>query len=530
MSPFIDWIITDSVGVGNVKGVKRMLANTVVLSGASLLMRAISVSFNVYLTHRLGAAALGLFGLMMSVFNFCITLSCSGVRLATTRLTTEAMSRGQNPRRPFMFCAAWGLTAGCMVAGGLYLLSDFVALRGLDFAGAGAAFRIMALGLPPLAVSSAMRGFFLARRQIGRQSAVDLFELITQSAIIVIALEFVLPHDAASGLKAVALGASLSEYAALVFAWVVGRRSSAQLYKARGAMPYGDIIRQFIRIVAPTAGSALFCSLLRTGEQLLIPVALRSSGLDAEAALASLGMVSGMVLPVLYFPSAILTAFSSLLVPELTEAFVRKHKLTIKRVVSRSLSATALFSVGVAGMAFGFSADLAQAVYHNQDTAFLMRIFAPLIPLVYLDSVVDGMLKGLDEQFRQMLYSVLDAGLSCILVMLLIPRWALMGYVATIFIAKSANALLSLARLVRVATVEIDLLKSGLLPVICVALSVFICRGLPLSGSLGALALKLGCCGTLYAGLITLTGGLSTVFDRAPNPGEWRRKRTGQAG
>ena len=478
------------------KGVKRMLANTVVLSGASLLMRAISVAFNVYLTHKLGAAALGLFGLMMSVFSFCITLSCSGVRLATTRLTTEAMSRGQNPRRPFMFCAVWGLTAGSLVGAGLWLLSDCIAVKAINFAGAAPALRIMAIGLPPLAVSSAMRGFFLARRQIGRQATVDLFELITQSAIIIVALECLLPSDAANGLRAVAYGASLSEYA------------------AKGSMPYGDIIKQFVRIVAPTAGSALFCSLLRTSEQLLIPVALRSSGLDAEAALASLGMVSGMVLPVLYFPSAILTAFSSLLVPELTEAFVRKHKITIKRVVSRSLAATALFAIGVAGIAFGFASDLSQAVYGGQDTASLMRIFAPLIPLVYLDSVVDGMLKGLDEQFRQMLYSVLDAGLSCLLIWLLIPRWALMGYVATIFIAKSVNAILNLARLIRVTTVEIDPLKT-LLPVVCVALSVYICHGLPPAESLPALALKLGCCGAIYMGLTTLTGCFATVFDKA---------------
>ncbi len=488
----------------------RMLRDTAVLSGAALAMRGISLGFNVYLTRRLGAAALGLYGLMSSVYGFSITLSCSGVRLAATRLTTEAMSRGENPRRPFLFCALWGLVAGMLVGIGLFLLSDRVAGSGIGEPAAAPALRLLALGLPPLAVSSAMRGFFLARRQTARQSAVDLFELLFQIAATALALECFLPADAPSGLWAVALGSCLSEYASVVLALAINRsprRHRRNSYKPGQPLP--ALARQFVRIVAPTAGSALFCSLLRTLEQLLIPVALRRSGFGAESALASLGRVSGMVLPVLYFPSAVLTALSSLLVPELTEAFVRGHRRTIRRVAGRALTGTAIFSIGLAAMAIGFANDLSLSVYGSAETALLMRVFAPLIPLVYLDSVVDGMLKGLDEQFRQMLYSLLDAALSLCLVWLLIPRWALMGYVATIFIAKSINAILSLARLVRTATLEIDLWRAGLLPLLCAAGSVAFCLPLPTAESLPALLLKLSACGGLYLGLLALTGCLS---------------------
>jgi stage V sporulation protein B len=489
----------------------RMLRDTAVLSGAALAMRGISLGFNVYLTRRLGAAALGLYGLMSSVYGFSITLSCSGVRLAATRLTTEAMSRGENPRRPFLFCALWGLVAGMLVGIGLFLLSDRVAGSGIGEPAAAPALRLLALGLPPLAVSSAMRGFFLARRQTARQSAVDLFELLFQIAATALALECFLPADAPSGLWAVALGSCLSEYASVVLALAINRsprRHRRNSYKPGQPLP--ALARQFVRIVAPTAGSALFCSLLRTSGAAAYSGGAAPLGLWGRiSAGLSLGRVSGMVLPVLYFPSAVLTALSSLLVPELTEAFVRGHRRTIRRVAGRALTGTAIFSIGLAAMAIGFANDLSLSVYGSAETALLMRVFAPLIPLVYLDSVVDGMLKGLDEQFRQMLYSLLDAALSLCLVWLLIPRWALMGYVATIFIAKSINAILSLARLVRTATLEIDLWRAGLLPLLCAAGSVAFCLPLPTAESLPALLLKLSACGGLYLGLLALTGCLS---------------------
>lgn len=491
----------------------KMLRDTAVLSGAALAMRGIGLGFNVYLTRRLGAAALGLYGLMISVYSFSITLSCAGVRLAATRLATEAISRGENPRRPFLFCAVWGLVAGAAVGAGLFILSGEIAQRGIGEIAAAPALRLLSLGLPPLAVSSAMRGFFLARRQTGRQSAVDLFELLFQIGVTVLFLECFLPNDAPSGLWAVALGSCLSEYAALVLAFLIDRRPDKKSRKShRPGPPLRGLMRQFMRIVAPTAGSALFCSLLRTLEQLLIPVMLRRSGLHSEAALASLGRVSGMVLPVLYFPSAVLAALSSLLVPELTEAFVKGHRRTIKRVAGRALMSTAIFSIGLSAMAMGFAGDISRSVYGSDETAVLMRVFAPLIPLVYLDSVVDGMLKGLDEQFMQMLYSLLDAALSLFLVLLLIPRWALMGYVATVFTAKSINAVLSLARLVRSATIEIDLWRAGLLPIICAAGAVGICLPLPMAVSLPGLFIKLTVCAAIYLGCLGLLGGLSGLI------------------
>lgn len=36
-------------------------------------------------------------------------------------------------------------------------------------------------------------------------------------------------------------------------------------------------------------------------------------------------------------------------------------------------------------------------------------MLAPLAPLLYLDSVVDGMLKGLNEQMRYLTYNIIDS-------------------------------------------------------------------------------------------------------------------------
>ena len=87
---------------------KRFIWNGLLITLVSLLIRTVSVSFNVYLSNRVGAVAMGLFTLISTVYGFAITVATSGIGLATTRLVAEAMGRsdpgecapwvGRNPR------------------------------------------------------------------------------------------------------------------------------------------------------------------------------------------------------------------------------------------------------------------------------------------------------------------------------------------------------------------------------------------------------------------------------------------------
>ena len=75
------------------KKTKQFLWDTAVLTIAALFMRTVGVSFNVYLTNQLGAAGIGLFQLVMTVFSMAITFASSGIRLAATRLVVDAISK-----------------------------------------------------------------------------------------------------------------------------------------------------------------------------------------------------------------------------------------------------------------------------------------------------------------------------------------------------------------------------------------------------------------------------------------------------
>ena len=61
---------------------KKLLTNTLLLTATAFLMRTVSVSFNVYLTNKIGADGIGLFQLISTVYAMAITFSVAGIRLA----------------------------------------------------------------------------------------------------------------------------------------------------------------------------------------------------------------------------------------------------------------------------------------------------------------------------------------------------------------------------------------------------------------------------------------------------------------
>jgi stage V sporulation protein B len=96
-------------------------------------------------------------------------------------------------------------------------------------------------------------------------------------------------------------------------------------------------------------------------------------------------------------------------------------------------------------------------IYKSPDVAYYIRLLAPLIPFTYLDMIADTVLKGVGEQASVMRYNILFSSLSVILIYLLLPRYAIMGYIMAVYAVKILNLSLSLNKLIHVTRLSVDI-------------------------------------------------------------------------
>ena len=439
------------------KRVKLIFINMVILTATALLLRTIGLSFQVYLSNKIGPAGIGLFQLIISIYFLAITIATSGIRLAATRLVAEELGTGSasGTKKAVVNCLVYSIAFSLVISVLLFLSAELIGTSWLGDTRTILSLRGLAFSLPFLAMSSVFSGYFIAVRRAIKSASVQIAELLVRITVTLVLLPFFLPRGLEYACLAVVIGAVLGELTSFLLL-ITLYRLDIRRYK-NGAMPIQNLVPRMFQITLPVALSSYITSGIRTLQQILIPYGLRKSGATSESALATYGTILGMVMPILMFPAAVLYAISDLIVPELAECKAQGSNNRLSYIVTRVFNMGLLASLCFMIIFFRFSTELGLAIYNSSESAYYIRILAPLVPILYLDMIVDGMLKGIGEQVSIMRYNITESLISVALIYLLIPRYAIAGYIFSIFLTRSLNFALSYNRLVKVARLRLSM-------------------------------------------------------------------------
>lgn len=428
---------------------RRYVKNALILVGAALLMRGVSLLFNAYVSQKIGAEGIGLYSLIMSVYGFAVTFATSGINLAVTRLCAEAMGAGrqEDVRATLRRAVFHALFFGGIASVFLFLFSRGIGEGLLGDARTVPSLRLLSFSMVPIALSSVFSGYFSAVRRVGRNAATQLFEQGVRITLTVYGLLALAPAGLTYACLALVGGSALAEFCSFFFLFVQYRLDRRR--HARG-VPVGEgrgLMKKLLHVSLPVAASAYVRSGLVTVEHILIPLCLSAAGGGRGEALASYGTLHGMAVPLVLFPAAITSAFSGLLVTEMAESRARGESRRIRYMTERAVSYTLFFSFLSAGVLSACSQELGLLFYNSAEAGEFIRLLAPVVVIMYLDTTVDAILKGLGYQVFSMGVNIADSLLSILLVCLLLPRFGAVGYVYVIFIAEIFNFSLSVTRL-----------------------------------------------------------------------------------
>ncbi len=493
--------------------VRAMLKNTLLLTGTSLLMRTVGISFQVYLTKRIGASGIGLFQLIMSVSMLAATFALSGIRFATTRLVSEELGKGSpgGIKKVVVRCLVYALSFGSAAMVALYFNAEMIGTRWIGDGRTVLSLRILSLSLPAFALSHVLSGYFTAVCRVIKSAAVNMAEQLIRIGVVVAAFSLTAGYTVERACAFIVAGGVVGEvfsFALLYILYVFDRRR----YAERGAKEHGTTKRLF-GIALPLAFSAYARTALATLQNLLVPKGFQKSGATAEAALADYGVIEGMVIPIITFPSAFFYSLAELVVPELTQAQVNGRKEYISMMVNKILRYCMLFSILAATVMLQFSSELGTCIYGSAKVGHYISLLSLLLPFMYLDSITDGMLRGLGQQMYSMKYNIMDSFITVILVYTLLPKFAVLGYIFIIYFTELFNFSLSIHRLHVVAKVRFSfvvILKSVLAAFGSVNLGALILRyaGLPLSPATYVLIAHIIITAVIYIALLLLLGCL----------------------
>ena len=413
----------------------------------SLILQIIRLVFNIYISNRISSEALGVFQLVMATYMFGITLASSGINIACTRIISEEMAFGNDygVRRASRKCIKIAIILSFISSSIFYFNADFI----VSYCFANRVSRnivyLICLALPLISVSSAINGYFLAVRRVYKNVLGQFLEQVSKIAAVAFLLSIYLPQGTLEGICfALILGDVLSELVSFVYLIIAYIFDVNYHFSTLKTTSNNSFVYRILRVFLPVAFTSYVRSGISTVKQLIIPSSLQKSGVNSEVALSHYGNISGMALPIVLFPATLLTAVSGILIPEFSRYYVKQDYSKIKKYSNKLIVGAFLFACLITCFFWIFGDALGLFIYNSKEIGIYIKLFASLIPFMYVDIIIDNILKGLDAQANVMVINVIDLVVTTSFIFFFVPILGLKGYIISIFISEILNLCLSL--------------------------------------------------------------------------------------
>ena len=442
---------------------RTFIKGTLILTLTGLLSRVIGFFYRIYLSRLFGEEGMGIYQLLSPVLALSFSLCAAGIQTAISKYVAASVAKGnRKDSYRYLFTGLFLsllLSVPCMLL--LLMFSDFVAVHFLLEARTASMLRIIALSIPAGAVHSCINGYYYGIKKTMLPSSTQLIEQFMRF-FCVLAADFLarrshtVPH-----INAAVVGLVVGECAAMLISLLAiyfrfyreeaGAGKSSLPCSNAGAFGISRFhaVKNLLVLAFPLTVSRIVVNLLQSVEAVAIPSRLCRYGYDSVTALSVYGVLTGMALPLLFFPNALTGSMSLLLLPMVSEADARGNTDAVKNTTLKTIYSCLLLGAACTLFFFLSGPFLGRFLFHSELAGRYIRSLSLLCPFLYLCTTLSGILHGLGKAVSVFFVNVFSLSLRLLFVFFLIPAFGIDCYILSMVLSQLLSAFFYLFLLYR---------------------------------------------------------------------------------
>ena len=496
---------------------KGIVTGALILTLAGVITRILGFVYRIYMSNIMGAEGMGLYQLILPIYALAWSISCSGFTTTISKLTAQEKAKGEtgNVRRFLKLAVLITTGTGILIAALLFVYADMIAIVFFREERIGLSLRIIALCVPFMAAGSCVRGYFFGLQETIVPAINQVLEQVVRMAVIFFIAGFFIPLGLEYAVAAAAIGIMAEEIFSFVFVFAAFRFKKVRELKSKlPVLTNPQALAVIVTMALPLTANRVAGSLLSAFENALIPQRLQVYGLSAQEAMSVYGQMTGMAMPLIYFPSAFLLSLSISLVPAVSEASAVGNTKRIHYTASKSMLFAAVIGFMAAAVFIVFAHELGLLIY-NQDIAHMLVLFGVMCPFLYMQVVLSGILNGLGYQVFIFRNSLISSAISIGFIYFLTPLRGVEAFIFGWFTSLTVVIFLEIKKLRESVDLQFEFANWFVKPLLAAlgsGLSIKFVAGRVLFDAYGPLwGLVSAVCalGVLYMVFIVLTGCLS---------------------
>lgn len=439
---------------------QSFLHGAAVLAFAGIVTRVMALGVQMVMARTIGAQGFGLFQTISPPYFLLLTIATFGLPPAVSKVIAENLAVGDvgRARRAWTMANAWSALCGITMVILAFALSHHLP-KWMD-PRAIPAFLVMVFRIPIVCLSSVMSGYYMGIQNQTPPALAWIVETAVRAAASVPLMIWMSPWGVRYGALALVIGGGIGElagYLTMLITYLA--RDRRALFAAEGTRGASlGVWHDLAQIAVPTMLSNVLGVVAFAAEPAVMYEAFRQAGVSRHEATAMYGAF-GMAMELLFMPTVLSGAISSVIVPAISEAAaLHDHRLVARRIAQALHAATfvALFAVA---FFIASGEDAATALYRNPSAGHLLAYLAPSCLFFYLSDPLFAILQGLNRAFVSTGISFVSSAirLACIYEFVAVGHQGIRGLASAVATSGILAAVLAILAVRRYHELDLDL-------------------------------------------------------------------------
>ena len=399
-----------------------VVTNATAVTALSTAERGLGFLYRIALSRLIGAEGMGLYQVALSLFALFLTIGTGGIPITVSRMISKSKAERRPEDEASSVSAGIALSLILTLPVGLFLLffghkfpflfSDERAFR---------VFRILLFGLCFSSIYAVFRGYFWGNKEFLLPSILEIAEETVMVIVGILLLQNV-PNAA--------VGAEKAAWA-VVISYLFSFTASTLCYffkKGRLSNPKKQL-KPLFNATLPITSVRASGSFINSAVAILLPIMLVRAGFHNGEALSLFGIVTGMVMPILFIPATVIGSLSLVLVPELSEDFYRKNFTRLRKNIERGIGFSFLIACFLLPLFFAVGEDLGRLAFSNPKAGEMIVKSCFLLLPMSLTMISTSILNSIGFEKQTFTFYFIGAGAMLLCVLFLPALFGVYAYV-----------------------------------------------------------------------------------------------------
>lgn len=393
---------------------------------------------NVIISNKLGTASVGVMTLITSLFSFIMVLANGNIFISTSRFVSEEIGSGnRNVTKIMKLSMGFSFMLSTAFSAASFALAKVISAHSGGGSELALSVKIIALSLPPAAIGSCIKGYFNGNRNVKIPCMGDIIEFSAKWVSLMLGTVVLLDRGVSVYLM-ISVSILIGEAVSCIY-FVINYSAA---YRKFSVLPAGkpriEKIAPYLKLSLPIVASGYVQMIMSSLNEALVPIALLkynfSTDRSADRAMSEYGMFEAMIMPAVFFPSVILTSLSSIMIPEIAGASSAGNITRVRNLITKTFDRAFKYSFFISGMLLMTGKGIG-TVLCPSDTLVgetLVKMF-PVVPFIYLEIVLEGIIKGLGRQNFSTLNSLCEYIIRILCVVIFVRLYGFAGVLVSYY-------------------------------------------------------------------------------------------------